>query len=234
MGFESIAINCKANNRTNQTKHGLVTTEWSSIRRSLTSNMSSICCRVMYEPSAKVRVLSTVLIIREMWTSQISKNPILMRMSWSSCDRSTKPGTRLANSTTLCMEGVTSTAKCCHITIFCCSRESAAEPVFEVGESSLAEPVWYSSRLWISGDNRSVTDWRVIWSSQILRAFGSVLWSSLRCRRSWRDVPAIWSRWCHTWPAACSPRLGTTGRPPIGWLATRRSSRATASAPDRT
>lgn len=102
----------------------------------------------MYEPSAKVRVLSTVLIIRDMWTNQISKKPSLMRISWSSCDKSIKPGTRLANSTTLCIEGVTRTAKCCHITIFCCSRESAAEPVFEVGESSLVEPVWYSSRLW--------------------------------------------------------------------------------------
>lgn len=56
----------------------------------------------------------------------------LIRMSWSSCGRVWKPGSRLANSTTCCTAGVMRSAKLCQRI----ERTSVARSVVEVAASS--------------------------------------------------------------------------------------------------
>lgn len=86
-------------------------------------------------PSSKVIELSVVIL--EMWQSHTSKKPTLIRISWSSCESSQNPGIRFANSTTLCTDGVTLVANCCHSQILCDSTVSAVEDAAS-GSSGLA------------------------------------------------------------------------------------------------
>ena len=86
-------------------------------------------------PSSKVIELSEVIL--EIWHSQTSKKPTLIRISWSSCESSQKPGTLFANSTTLCTDGVTLVANCCHSHIRWDSTVSAVEDAAS-GSSGLA------------------------------------------------------------------------------------------------
>lgn len=64
---------------------------------------------------------------RAAWLSQISKKPTFIRINWSSWPKSQKPGTRLANSTTLWTLGVIHAANCCHNQTRWDSRDSAVE-----------------------------------------------------------------------------------------------------------
>lgn len=91
----------------------------------LTSYIMSICCLVTDVPSSNIKVV--LVVSRVTWLNQISKKPTLIRINWSSCPRSQNPGTRLANSTTLCTLGVMFVANCCHNHTRCCSRDSAVE-----------------------------------------------------------------------------------------------------------
>lgn len=101
----------------------------------LTSYISSSCCRVKEVPSSNVIELSVVIL--EIWQSHTSKKPTLIRISWSSCERSQNPGIRFANSTTLCTDGVTLVANCCHSQILWDSTVSAVEDAAS-GSSGLA------------------------------------------------------------------------------------------------
>ena len=94
----------------------------------LTSNISSSCFRFKYEPSAKVRVLSTQSAVLEICTSQTSKKPNFIKMSWSSWVKSENPGIRFANSTTRWMHGVMRSASCSQSSIFWTSKLSDTEP----------------------------------------------------------------------------------------------------------
>lgn len=94
-------------------------------KRILTSYMISICCRVTVVPSSNTKCAGVIR--RAAWLNQISKNPTLMRISWSSWPKSQKPGTRLANSTTLCTLGVMQAANCCQSHTRWDSMDSAVE-----------------------------------------------------------------------------------------------------------
>lgn len=63
----------------------------------------------------------------EIWHNQISKNPILIKINWSSWPKSQNPGTRFANSTTRWTLGVILFANWTHNQHLSCSNNSAVE-----------------------------------------------------------------------------------------------------------